>query len=434
MPSQQRTSFEAPPGHRNISPLVYRPKTKSELLAQFLLVVVTFIVSTCKLALTITKILANIPSRTLQKPSSLFDSLDELFEIFKTIPKIQLAILTGIVYVCYCIIPPIFFNTLLSIQSAYQAWVSFTRALPFRAVENIVSFAQYVDTIGPQLLEATFGGLILCAGGFLVVWVAYPLFQRLTKTKTQPSCDVDTPPRIHSPPIPETNSSLKPPGTSKGAAKDVAVKHATSSSKPPAMMETVGESSTTGSTSRWKTFLEREEPREARRSDRDRDGAEREKANTKGDHPAFSRLLDEYAALHNQNHQMRSEIERLNKQIADLQENKPVGGAFLGKGKMPERPPTFGYLEALASQQEEKKQRKLAEDNCLQYRAELERLRVRMREKDEAHAVELHTWRQRVISTEGKLHRINTLEHELREYQKKLRLAMEAAFGPGTEA
>lgn len=396
--------------------------------------VVTFIVSTCKLALTITKILANIPSRTLQKPLSLFDSLDELFEIFKTIPKIQLAILTGIVYVCYCIIPPIFFNTLLSIQSAYQAWNSFTRALPFRAAEKIVSFGQYVDTIGPQLLEATFGGLILCAGGYLVVWVAYPLFQTLTKTKTQPSCDVDTPPRVHSPPIPETNSSLKPPGTSKDAAKDMAVKHATSSSKPLAMMETVGESSTTGSTSRWKTFLEREEPRETKRSDRDRDGAEREKANTKGDHPAFSRLQDEFAALHKQNHHMGLEIERLNKLVTDLQENKPVGGAFVGKGKMPERPATFGYLEALASQQEEKKQRKLAEDNCLQYRAELERLRVRMREKDEAHAVELHTWRQRVISTEGKLHRINTLEHELHGCQQKLRLAIEAAFGAGTEA
>ncbi|KAH7013208.1 hypothetical protein EDB80DRAFT_835122 [Ilyonectria destructans] len=428
MASQQRTSFEPPPGHRNISPLVYRPKAKSELLAQFLLVVVTFLIATCKLALTITKMLASVPSRTLQNPLSLFDSLDELLDIFKTISKIQLAILTAIVYVCYCLIPAICFNTLHSIQSAYKAWVSLTRALPFRVIEGIVLLAQFVDSIGPQLLEATAGGLILCAGGFLVVYVAYPLFQRLTTTKIQLSYDVDTPPRVHSPSIPEMNSSLKPPDASYVAAKDMAVKHATFSSELPAIMETVSESSTTGSTSHWKNFLEREEPREAGGLDRAWDGTERGKANTEGQHPAFSRLLDEHAALHNRNHQMWSEIERLKKQVADLHE---------GKGKLPERAPSFGYLEAMASQQEEKKQRKLAEDNCLEYRAELERLRARlrarMREKDEAHAVELHVWRQRVISTEGKLHHVTILEHELRACQKKLRLAMDAAFGSGTE-
>lgn len=433
MASQQRTSFQAPPGHRNISPLVYRPKAKSELLAQFLLVVVTFIIATCKLALTITKMLASVPSRTLQNPSSLFDSIDELLDIFKTIPKFQLAILTAIVYVGYCLIPAVSFNILHSIQSAYQAWVSFTRALPFRVIEGIVLLARFVDTIGPRLLEATVGGLILCAGGFLVVYVVYPLFQRLTTTKIQPSYDVDTPPRVHSPSIPEMNSSLKLPDASYVAAKDKAVKHATFSSEPPTIMETFSESSTTGSTSRWKAFLEREEPREARRSDRDWDGNELGKANTEGEHPAFSRLLDEHAALHNRNHQMWSEIESLKKQVADLHENKPVGQGFVDKGKMPERAPRFGYLEAMASQQEEKKQRKLAEDNCLEYRAELERLRARMREKDEAHAVELHVWRRRVVSAEAKLHHITILEHELRACQEKLRLAMDAAFGSGTE-
>ncbi|KAF7549486.1 hypothetical protein G7Z17_g6366 [Cylindrodendrum hubeiense] len=412
MTSRQRTIPEAPPRHRNVSPLTYRPKSMPERLISLWPVLVSFMMTTYQMALTMATTARDFASGVIQNPRSLFKSIRELLGKFTRLSKTQITRGMMIVYLFHRFIIAAFLITLHMIY-----WVfTFSKEFLFWVVECFLWVGDVVLTVGPNAWDFV---TVMLIGGFIILLAVQfgCYYYQMLIDYIWPSRDADTRPRVLSPSPPKKTHPVKPPGAEYGAFTENAIECGTSHLEHPSMVRALWEGSTSSSSNfRYMTREEREEQQETNGSTSrgwDENGWGRSETTTQN--RKMKLLQDELEAERSQSRQLERDNEELKAHITILQ-SKLIDEV----GKRTQRQPGYQYRNVWAAQKRDEKERIRLERVCINYLTELEKLRTRLSVIDKAHTDEINKMRKRIISTEAKLGEIPRLEEKLEESKQKV--------------